>query len=345
MPEPREWMRNWLNARQKQFESNYNEHKDAVNKSYTEFNAEAQKKNARLDAEGFTSRKQSLYKQDDFVPEYQPQYLTDMLGNLGTVKEYMPNSYSDPGGEVIRRSYYSRVIPQRKAEGTLLTPEQEASLQQLKRNLVTKYRAGDISRDDMRNTYTTTFNQTVEGNIDTPFYQAKEQTGWEGQYFPNNHTIVYTKPTESNRIHELAHSLSLYPTQTNSEQETSSRWTKPQNTAIRNRLELRKDAPSIPSESRSSTYWDNPEEVYSRLMQIRHDAGLTPDKVVEQKDLDKIRKKVKSNSALKELFMDRYTDNSLLKMLNEVASLGQNNTNNSFYARKGAKLRKKWKGF
>lgn len=48
-------------------------------------------------------------------------------------------------------------------------------------------------------------------------------------------------------------------------------------------------------------------------MQIRHDANLT----IDSQMLNKIRKRV--SPLLNQTFMNRYTDDSLLKLFNEVA--------------------------
>ena len=79
------------------------------------------------------------------------------------------------------------------------------------------------------------------------------------------------------------------------------------------RLRVRNDAENISKQP----YWDNPEEVYSRLMQIRHDANLKPDQTIDSQMLNKIRKRV--SPLLNQTFMNRYTDDSLLKLFNEVA--------------------------
>lgn len=51
-------------------------------------------------------------------------------------------------------------------------------------------------------------------------------------------------------------------------------------------------------------------------------------------------KKIKNNPALKELFMDRYTDESLLKMFNEVANTIIPSKSDNWYqlAKKGTKI-------
>lgn len=211
MPEPKQWIKEWLSNRQSQFQNNYNEHRTYTNNYLTDTNKGFQARNKKLDAEGSTARRSKLYGEEYFIPEYKPRYLTDMLSNLDTVKEYTPTSYSDPGGEVIKTAYYNNIVPQRKAAGTLFTPEQEQKLHDRRQELVAKYRAGELSKNQMRDTFSKEWNATIEKNINTPFYQAKEQTGWQGQYFPTSHEIVYTRPTLSNRVHELSHSLYLYP--------------------------------------------------------------------------------------------------------------------------------------
>lgn len=343
MPEPKQWIKNWLSNRRAQFESNYNERRLKINEGLENFNNRIKITNARLDAEDSPARRAKPYSQEYFIPEYRPQYLTDMMNNLETVKEYFPKSYQDPGGDIIKQAYSSAAISQRKSEGTLFTPEQHTYLLNKKQELVNRNKEGKISRDEMRDVFNQERNEIIEQNISVPFWQAKNQIGWLGQYFPSSHSIVYNQANPSVRVHELTHSLSLQPRQVEVKVQSDTRWGKPQTTAIKSRLQVKPNA-STQTYGKSMSYWDDPDEVYSRLMQIRHDAGLTPDKIVGKEDLKGIRRKVKDSPQLNELFMDRYTDESLLKMFNEVASLGTPNTqNNIFYSKKGTKLIKRKK--
>lgn len=60
-------------------------------------------------------------------------------------------------------------------------------------------------------------------------------------------------------------------------------------------------------------YWDNPREVYSRLMEVRKSNRLDPKKVYKKKDLETLRKSKTPNN-----FLDRYDDKTLLQLINDV---------------------------
>lgn len=236
-----------------------------------------------------------------------------MLSNLNTVKEYVPNSYEDAGGNRIKESAYNNVMEELKQQGKLFSPEQQNYLSQQRQYYSNQIRENKLPRDQARQLYQKDYQSSLEKSINLPFYKAKEKTGWSGQYFPSKHEIVYTHKSPSVSIHELTHSLSLYPRTDFNDRSYLPRYEKPQNKAIKSRLRVRNDAENISKQP----YWDNPEEVYSRLMQIRHDADLKPDQTIDSQMLNKIRKRV--SPLLNQTFMNRYTDDSLLKLFNEVA--------------------------
>lgn len=70
-------------------------------------------------------------------------------------------------------------------------------------------------------------------------------------------------------------------------------------------------------------YLDDPSEVYSRLMQFRYDNKLTPNYKVTKKDLERWRKSKTVNG---QNLINRYDDDVLLKLFNDVA---MNNTDYS----------------
>lgn len=155
-----------------------------------------------------------------------------------------------------------------KQQGKLFSPEQQNYLSQQRQYYSNQIRENKLPRDQARQLYQKDYQSSLEKSINLPFYKAKEKTG---QYFPSKHEIVYTHKSPSVSIHELTHSLSLYPRTDFNDRSYLPRYEKPQNKAIKSRLRVRNDAENISKQP----YWDNPEEVYSRLMQIRHDANLT----------------------------------------------------------------------
>lgn len=69
-------------------------------------------------------------------------------------------------------------------------------------------------------------------------------------------------------------------------------------------------------------YYDNPYEIHSYMMEFRQRAGLDPTEKVTKDVLDKHR------TELKKANLDRFTDDSLIDMLNNVVDNNTNNYNN-----------------
>lgn len=77
---------------------------------------------------------------------------------------------------------------------------------------------------------------------------------------------------------------------------------------------------------KSHIYLDSPDEIYSRLMQFRHDNNLNPNKKYTNDDIELFRKNknTKDNN-----FLNRYTNEYVLKFINDVAFNNQNKNNNN----------------
>lgn len=69
-------------------------------------------------------------------------------------------------------------------------------------------------------------------------------------------------------------------------------------------------------------YLDNPTEVYSRRNEVLHWYDKEPEYKYDKRDLEKMRKLI-DDSNLKEGFLDRYDDNFLLYLMNDVADNGK----------------------
>ena len=73
-------------------------------------------------------------------------------------------------------------------------------------------------------------------------------------------------------------------------------------------------------ETYKDKYYDNSDEVYSRLMEFRYANKLNPKKKITKQDLNKWRKSGVEGYNL----LNRYDDNTLLRLFNEVAKNKQN---------------------
>ena len=74
---------------------------------------------------------------------------------------------------------------------------------------------------------------------------------------------------------------------------------------------LKKHGKELPTHDK---YYDNPNEIYSRMNQFRHDNGLKPSDVVTEEQIEQWKK-----SSIDNKFIKRYSTNTLLDLLNTVA--------------------------
>jgi hypothetical protein len=89
-----------------------------------------------------------------------------------------------------------------------------------------------------------------------------------------------------------------------------------------------------PSSGKSNSYLDNPNEVYSRLMEFRQFVGANPNYTWTKDDLKKYE------HALNKFELRRYSDNDILKLLNEIAqnNSGFQKSENTYLAAFGGQL-------
>lgn len=91
-------------------------------------------------------------------------------------------------------------------------------------------------------------------------------------------------------------------------------------------------------------YYNNPTELYSRLMELRQANNIDPKKIWTKEEIKQLR----NNKNLKDFnIFERYDDDFILKLFNEIADNGQQNNqyNNISYAKRGTKLipkKKRW---
>ena len=121
----------------------------------------------------------------------------------------------------------------------------------------------------------------------------------------------------STRIHERTHSMVTDPLLNSIDTGLQD--------AINSRVKLRKDF-NKEHYGGNDAYWDNPNEIYSRMNEFRYESGLRGSDNVDQKFLNDNRK------LLEEKGLDRYTDDSLLKLFNEVADNNNINQYNNIAA-------------
>lgn len=156
------------------------------------------------------------------------------------------------------------------------------------------------------------FNREAYGVANNHF---KKNPDVQGAYFnnlitkfavalPPSHLPEEMRPTaeshQSVMVHELTHAMEP----------------KPQENKI---AEIMKDV-KLPNRD---GYMDSPEEIYARIMQLRHEYGLDPNKTYSVDDIKKLRKK----DGKKFNILDRYDDETIYKLLNWVASTDKPNRN------------------
>lgn len=143
-------------------------------------------------------------------------------------------------------------------------------------------------------------------NKDIPEYNYETKGVYvEPNYFNNSgHYIAYAgNPKKRTKIHERTHAMNALPQERKIEQ------------IIENKYK--------------DKYYDNSKEIYSRLMEFRYDNNLDPNKQITIDDLNNWKNK------LKEFSLDRYDDNTLLQLFNDVAY--NNNNTNKVKAKDGIK--------
>lgn len=62
-------------------------------------------------------------------------------------------------------------------------------------------------------------------------------------------------------------------------------------------------------------YYDDPGEIYSRMNQFRYDNGLNPEDTITKEQIEQFK-----DSSIDNQFINRYSTNTLLDLLNSVAT-------------------------
>lgn len=128
-------------------------------------------------------------------------------------------------------------------------------------------------------------------------YDPMSHTGWLGNRAVNNTTVF---------VHESAHSSRAVP-------------------------QLNKIESILDRSLYNDPYLDDSDEIHSRLNELRYFYNLDPSHEYTPKEIDKLKKKKNGFNIL-----NRYDDNTLLKLINDVASVSQ--STNPLLAKFGTKL-------
>ena len=72
-------------------------------------------------------------------------------------------------------------------------------------------------------------------------------------------------------------------------------------------------------------YYDDPKEIYSKIMELRINNNINPNKIFKKEDIPSLKKKT---SRFGEVFLEHVPDKELLDLLNNVASNNDSNTKN-----------------
>ena len=130
--------------------------------------------------------------------------------------------------------------------------------------------------------------------------------------YANPEEDYYDAETLSNRIHETNHAIQ-------NDNRGISR-------SLSNIVNMNKQTAAgvVPN-----SYLDSPEEIHSRMMQLRYETGLKPTDVITQDFIDNNKDKIKA------LNLNRYTDQSLINLLNNVVDNNNVNSYNNIAAMGG----------
>lgn len=127
--------------------------------------------------------------------------------------------------------------------------------------------------------------------------------GAVGAYYPLVNYVKYrvnvSVKNQHLRVHELTHALG---------------WLKKQEMAVAVRFVRGKEWRRLTGR-KFSLYWDNPWEIYSRVMQLRFEIMANPEGVFTSDDLAALR----SANVLARFSLSAYSDSFLLFLLNDVA--------------------------
>lgn len=141
--------------------------------------------------------------------------------------------------------------------------------------------------------------QKVDNRTAFGYYDPNKHTGWLGS------TATSTQPTLF--IHETSHASRAVP-------------------------QYQKISNIIDSKTYSDPYLDDPNEVYSRLNELRYTYKLDPTKEYDDKEIERLKRKSKNGFDI----LNRYDTSTLKQLINDVAQVSQ--STNPLLAKCGIKL-------
>ncbi len=188
-----------------------------------------------------------------------------------------------------------------------------------------EYEVGPYSWDPVGSLYS----QANIANLTDPNLHGLADN--DGKYiFYNTNSNIPT--TESLKKHEITHALNSNINGHNI----------PQLNTIDNIMHARYGSdwiydPDYSPERGGDYYYDNPDEIYARLMSTRYSAGLNPQDIITKERLQEMRDGNNVQDYDKDNLLNRYDDDTLLRLFNEVA---QNNTDDNMvnYAANGGSI-------
>ena len=153
-----------------------------------------------------------------------------------------------------------------------------------------------------------------------------DSSSWNvsGMYIPGTHQVYSedaNKLFSSNMLHEITHAAEAAP----------------QRAVI---AKYMFDHPEIFNHIRRDSYWDNANEIYSRLMQVRQEFGLDPTKEITEEEIEQMIKQTQEGKKKGHNLIDRYDKNTINFLLNKVAQNNSTKTNQFgvSFAQKGSRL-------
>ena len=160
----------------------------------------------------------------------------------------------------------------------------------------------------------------IDTAVETPLIfdkQPKDRPTLGGAYSYKNRNITlypYSKKMDNEGrnvlLHEQVHALNYAPLQANDLHTYS-----PDSHIARLHLQEKLGGDF-------DHYWDSSDEIYSRLMEFRKQNKLHPSKYQDKEQI----KKWRDSGKLKQFMLDRYDDDTLLYLFNEVADNSSDNT-------------------
>lgn len=221
----------------------------------------------------------------------------------------------DPWRNIFADTFNRRWLSQRKniLSENMQTTNNEKVDKELERQLQNLSTLQELHRVDNSDWDLPTQPTTYKTKI-ADMYKKKDNV--IGFYIPALHTAVYEENDPIAIVHERTHATDP----------------KPQIKAIEKKLNG-----NIKRRFQKDDYLDDPNEIYSRLMSLRHKYGLDPKKQYTREEIEKLSKMAIKDPDVKHLF-DRYTMEFMMYLINDVAQNSLKQINDTPIAKFGGKI-------